>query len=375
LSSHRIDNERILNDVKETENQRFLNLGLGDPCYISALHAEGTWELQARVFKELFPDQIPQDRKAERLRLKEMQKGKGLLEDEPIFKPRGERPLRIAVVGNPNSGKSSLVNQMISEASPVGSLAHALPRSLTSPLAGTTHDTIDTALRWKETDVVLLDTAGITRRARTQRAGLERSSVLWAMKTISTADVNILVIDGEHGVTPNDKRVAGSILDSKSSVIVAVNKSDLLPARQEKLEENVRRQLQFLSWVPVMFVSALRGTNVGALVDEAIAIYRERLVRIPTRKLIELVKLAQIRRPAPSKGHLRLKISFVTQAHTTTPTFVLFVNEPALVHFTYERFLENAIREAYPLRGSPIHILWRKKSGHEKYDNNWRERQ
>ncbi len=167
-------------------------------------------------------------------------------------------------------GKSTLVNRMIDEAGPQE--GRTAPRSLTSPIAGTTHDTVDTPLKWHGAkELVLLDTAGIDRRSKTQRAGLDRSTVLWAMKTISSADVNLLTIDAEKGVTANEKRIAGTILDSKSSVVVVVNKSDLLASGRsvkQDYEKEVRRQLQFLSWVPVVFVCARDGTNVPGLVNK-----------------------------------------------------------------------------------------------------------
>jgi GTP-binding protein len=208
------------------------------------------------------------------------------------------------------------------------------------------------------------------------------------MKTISSADVNLLTIDAEVGITSNEKRIAGTILESKSSVIVVVNKVDLLTkgaAGRAEFEEVLRKELQFLPWVPVIFTSATEGSNVEKLVDtgerddcvcvqfvccslySAIQIYDERVKRIPTRQLWDVMQRAQLRRPPPSRGHLRLKISFVTQAKTTTPTFAFFVNEPELVHFTYKRFLENAIRESFPFTGSPVNLLFKKKEGHEKY--------
>ncbi len=368
LVVNKIDSDGMLLSVQEKMHQKYRNLGLGEPIYVSALHAEGTTELVQIMHRSLFPDSAPVDRKEERARLKQLAKKK---KEEPAPEENGEqeagdakplRPLRIACVGVPNVGKSSLVNRI---------LGPGEMRSMVSPIPGTTHDTVDTALRWRgERDVVLLDTAGIDKRAKAQRASLERSAVLFAIKTIQSADVNILVLDATRGVTAHEKRIAGYILDSKSSVMVVVNKSDLLVNQSEAVkkeyEDAVRSHLRFMPWVPVMFVSATEGTNVSAIIDEAILVNKERQTRIPTRKLWLLLQRALMRRSAPTKGHMRLRIGFVSQAKTSAPTFVFFVNEPELVHFSFERFLENAIREAYPFRGTPISLLWKKKEGKEK---------
>lgn len=357
LVVNKVDSDPLLERIQEMHHQRFRNLGLGEPFYVSALHAEGTSDLIQHIHRVLFPDQAPPDRKAERLRLKEMakEKYKPKLEDA---EPPAPLPIRIACVGVPNVGKSSLVNRIIGPESEL--------RSMVSPIAGTTHDTVDTRLIWRgEHDLCLLDTAGIDRRAKSQRAGLDRSSVLFAIKTLQSADVNMLVVDATRGVTAREKRIAGAILDSKSSVMIVINKSDLLKdqkaATLKAYEEEVRKQLNFLPWVPVVFVSATEGTNVSKVVDMAVDIYRERQTRIPTRKLWDLLQRAFMRRPPPAKGARRLKITYATQARTSTPSFVLFCNDPDLVHFSFERFLEGAIREAYPFHGSPIQLIWKAK--------------
>jgi GTP-binding protein len=370
LVVNKIDSEGMLASIQERMHQRFLNLGLGEPVYVSALHAEGTTELAHTMHRTLFPDAAPMDRKAERQKIKQMAKEKSAAlvaaraADAEPAEAKAPRPLRIACVGVPNVGKSSLVNRI---------LGPGEMRSMVSPIPGTTHDTVDTALRWRgERDVVLLDTAGISQRARAQRASLERSAVLFAIKTIQSADVNILVLDATRGVTAHEKRIASYILDSKSSVMVVVNKSDLLVSQSEAVKQEyeaaVRSHLKFMPWVPVMFASATEGTNVSAIIDKAIEVNKERQTRVPTRKLFALLQRALMRRSAPSKGHMRLRIGFASQAKTSTPTFVFFVNEPELVHFSFERFLENAIRESYPFRGSPISLLWRKKEGKPKIE-------
>ena len=364
LAVNKIDSDAMLEATRELMHQRFRNLGLGEPFYVSALHAEGTTELTQHIVRELFPgDNALVDRRSERIKQKELSKAKYALRkteldgDKEVSEARAALPMRIACVGVPNVGKSSLVNRI---------LGPNELRSMTSPVAGTTHDTVDTPLRWRgEHDLILLDTAGIDRRAKSARASLERSAVLFAIKTVQSADVNILVLDSVRGVTAQDKRIAGYILDSKSSILVVVNKSDLLidqkASTYRTYEEEVRKHLKFLPWVPILFTSATEGINVASVIDRAILVNQMRRQRIPTRKLWEVLQRALVRRPPPSKGSKRLKIGFVTQAKAGTPSFVLFCNDPELVHFSFERFLEAAIREVWPFEGSPIQLIWKKK--------------
>lgn len=368
LVVNKIDSDAIL---QEAESDKFRRLGLGEPFYVSSLHGDGTLELLSHVHRILYPNSAPVDRKEHRKRLKELAKKRGAKDDEvDEFAEDGEgtqsdgavdgdkkevvkRPVRISCVGQPNVGKSSLVNQILGDST----------RCLVSPIPGTTHDTVDTELTWKgDQRVLLLDTAGIDRRAKVMRASLERSAVLWALKTIQSADVNVLVLDATVGVTGHEKRIAGHILESKSSVVVAVNKSDLLINQSAKTkaeyEEAVRNELKFMPWVPVVFVSALQGKNVAAVIDKALEVHQQRTQRIPTRRLLDLLQRALLRR-STSGGE---KVSFITQAKASHPTFVLFCNDPNKVHFSFERFVENAIREVYPFTGSPITLLWRQKA-------------
>ena len=241
-----------------------------------------------------------------------------------------------------------------------------------SSVPGTTHDVVDTPILWKEeTPITLIDTAGITRRAIHDK-GLDRSCLLWSLKAIERSDVCILVVDAAKGVQSAEQKIAGDIVDNKRSVIVAINKCDLLINQRnetkEAYEKLVREELKFMSWVPLVFVSATTGFQVSKLVDVALDIYYKRYERIPTHKLNELVKKAAQVRPPPTKGHIRLSIDFCTQTKSSRPTFLFFVNYPELVHFSYERFLENFIREHYEFPGTPIKLIFKKKvGGHAKY--------
>ena len=251
LAVNKLDSEPMRD---EAARQPFRNLGLGEPFFVSALHAHGTDELAQAAVRLLFPEDAPMDRRAERRRQIELAKQRSIArKDDAIVDEMDERwpeddtrPLRLACVGVPNAGKSSLVNRILGP----GEL-----RSMTSPIPGTTHDTVDTPVRWRgERDLILLDTAGIDRRAKAARASLERSAVLFAIKTIQSADVNLLVIDAARGVTGQEKRIAGHILESKSSVVVVVNKCDLLVDQKRTTYKGEWKTCFSYSYVFLFFV-------------------------------------------------------------------------------------------------------------------------
>ena len=306
----------------------FYELGLGDPFPISSLHGTGTGDLLDAVVQAL--SDLPQPEEAE------------------------VEAVKIAIVGRPNVGKSLLLNTLLGE-----------ERSIVSDIPGTTRDAIDTRLRWRGQDVLLIDTAGIRRRGRIEQ-GVEKYSVLRTLRAISRADVVLLLLDGAEGITDQDAHVAGYVLEEHKSVVVVVNKWDLVPKDHRTMDEytqKVRSALRFLPYVPILFVSALTGQRVEQTLETALRVHQERHVRIPTGELNDLVREAVAAHSPPSKWGKRLTFYYATQAEVDPPTFVFFVNDTRLVHFGYERYLENRIRERYPFEGTPIRLKFQ---GREK---------
>jgi GTP-binding protein len=258
--------------------------------------------------------------------------------------------VHIAIVGRPNVGKSSLLNKLLRE-----------ERAIVSPIPGTTRDAIDTLVRWEGQDIVLIDTAGIRRRGKVEK-GIEYYSVLRALNAIRRADVSLLMVDAEEGVTDQDAHIAGYILEEQKSVVVVVNKWDAIEKNSYTMHEyteHVRHELKFLDYVPVLFISALTGQRVHQVIPTALQVEAERHARLTTHELNKLVQDAMFTHSPPSVAGRRLKIYFATQSKSVPPTFIFFVNDPKLMHFGYERFLENRIREVYSFSGTPIRLVFR----------------
>lgn len=304
----------------------FYELGLSEPIPISALHGRRTGDMLDRITELLGRSSESAD------------------EDEGI---------KIAIVGRPNVGKSSLLNRLLGE-----------ERVIVSPYPGTTRDAIDTQLTYEDLQITLIDTAGIRRRGRIQ-PGVEKYSSMRALKAIGRADVSLLLIDGAEGVTAQDAHIAGMILDKLKSVLLLVNKWDIVPDEvrdRQDYGEQVRAALKFLKFVPILFMSALTGAGVQEVMPAALQIQKERLRRIPTARLNEVVLDAQAAHAPPSKAGTRLRIYFASQVRTDPPTFLFHVNDPKLMHFSYARFLENRIRQEYSYVGTPIRLSFRKRS-------------
>jgi len=313
---------KVDNLVREQAAYEFYALGLGEVFPLSALHGTGTGDLLDAVAAAL-----PLVEAAE--------------------EPEG---LKIALVGRPNVGKSSLLNKLLGE-----------ERAIVSDIPGTTRDATDTYLTWEGQPVLLIDTAGIRRRGRIEQ-GLEKYSVLRAMKSIARADVVLLLLDARDLVTDQDAHVAGYILEELRSIIVVVNKWDLVEKDTYTLDaytKQVRADLRFLDYVPVLFISALTGQRVDKVLPLAAQVYQERAVRLPTGELNRLVEDATIRHAPPHKAGKQLKFYYATQASVDPPTFVFFVNDQRLVHFSYERYLENQIRQRYGFLGTPLKLVFR----------------
>jgi GTP-binding protein len=302
----------------------FYELGIGPVLPVSAINGRGSGDLLDEVVNA-----IPQEILAEEES-----------EDERV---------QIAIVGRPNVGKSSLLNKLLRE-----------ERSIVSPVAGTTRDSIDTYLEWEGQEITLIDTAGIRRRGKVE--GLEYYSVLRALRSIGRAHVVLLMVDATEGVTDQDAHIAGYILEEHKSAVVLVNKWDAVEKDAHTMEaytEHVRQELRFMNYVPVLFISALTGQRVDQVLSTALDVEAERHERLSTHQLNQLIQDAMYRHSPPSIRGRRLRVYFATQAEGAPPTFVLFVNDPKLVHFGYERYLENRIREIHPFTGTPIKFLFR----------------
>jgi GTP-binding protein len=325
LAVNKCDNEQRRSAAVE-----FYELGFGNPLAISALHGSGVGDLLDLLFEAL-DDLIHPSH----------------VEEEDEF------AVNVAIVGRPNVGKSSLLNKLLGE-----------DRVIVSPIPGTTRDAIDTSLTYHGQKIRLIDTAGIRRRGRIE-PGVERYSVLRALKAIERADVVTLLIDPIEGVTAQDAHIAGMVLDKLKSVIVIVNKWDLVEKDSDTMvnySKHIREELNFMDYVPVLFISAKTGQRVGQVMPTALQVQEERLLRIPTSKLNRLVRDAQSAHAPPSKSGKRLKIFYVSQVRTNPPTFLFHVNDPRIAHFSYTRFLENRIRERFGFLGTPLRITFRSHS-------------
>jgi GTP-binding protein len=314
-------------DSRERRDQaaEFYELGMGDPQAVSALHGIGLGDLLDAMVAEL-----PAAEEAD---------------DEGI--------IRIAIVGKPNVGKSSLLNRILGE-----------ERVIVSPIPGTTRDAVDTRAVYRGMPLILIDTAGIRRRGKIE-PGVEKYSVLRALRAVERADVVLLVLDATKGIEAQDAHIAGFVLDSRRSTVVIVNKWDLIEKDSRTMEDytaHVRRELDFLDYVPILYVSAKTGQRTGDILPAALRVQEERLVRIPTAELNRLLREAVEKHAQPSRTGRKLKLYYASQVRTDPPTFLFHVNDPALVHFSYRRYLENQLRKHYGFLGTPLVFSFRKKS-------------
>ncbi len=312
-------------DREEAQAQEFHRLGLGDPILISAYHNQGIADLLLKI-DEILPQTMPDSAKMDDI-------------------------LRLAIVGRPNVGKSSLLNAIIGK-----------ERSIVSPKPGTTRDAIDTPFQYGDHEMLLIDTAGIRRKGQ-QMDIIERFSLLRSMQAISRGDIAMLVLDAQEMATDQDAHVAGYILQEYKGVIVVVNKWDLskqIGINQNEAREFIRARLKFMPYVPVVFISALTGKGVSELLPLAIEIFNERQKRIGEDQLRSIMLDAFAAHPPATIKGKRLSIHSVSQSRTSPPTFDFQVNNPDLVHFSYQRFLENSIREVHKFHGTPIKMIFRK---------------
>ncbi len=312
------------NEERKARAVEFYELGFGEPIIISALHGTATGDLLDRLI--------------------EVMRVSSEVEEED------DSSAKIAIIGRPNVGKSSLLNKLLGE-----------ERVIVSPIPGTTRDAVDTQLTYYGEQITLIDTAGIRRRGRIDR-GVEAYSVLRAVKAIERADVVTLLIDAPEGVTAQDTHIAGMAIDKLKSIVVVVNKWDLIVKDTHTMHEytkRARQELNFMDYVPVLFISAKTGLRVGQVLPTALQVQEERFRRIPTGELNRLVRNALHAHSPPSKRGKRLRIFYASQVRTDPPTFLFHVNEEDLVHFSYERYLENRIRTEHGFRGTPLRLSFR----------------
>lgn len=273
---------------------------------------------------------------------------------EKIDLPEEEEDvLKLAIIGKPNAGKSSLVNRLSGE-----------ERTIVSDIAGTTRDAIDTIVQYKDNKYMIIDTAGIRRKSKVEES-LEYYSVLRAIKTIKRADVCILMLDGKEGLTEQDKRIAGIAAEELKPIVVVVNKWDLVDKNKvsmKSMKEELYAELPFLSYAPIEFVSALTGQRTTKILEISDTIYEEYTKRISTGILNTVLKDAVLMNNPPTRKGRVVKINYATQVSSAPPKFVLFCNYPELIHFSYARYIENKFREAFGFEGSPILISFEKKN-------------
>ncbi len=311
------------------EFYEFYNLGLGEPVAVSSVHGNGTGDLLDEVYKYLSFDE----------------------EDETE-----NAPIKVALLGKPNVGKSSLTNKLLGE-----------ERCIVSNIPGTTRDAVDALYTCEEGTFSLIDTAGIRKKKKVEES-VEKYSVLRSYMAVERADVCVIMLDANEGVTEQDTKIAGYANDQGKALVVAVNKWDAIE-KETNTMENMRKQilkdLSFMSFAPIVFISALEGQRLQQLISVVKAAYEENKRRISTGMLNDVLNDATARVQPPSDKGRRLKIYYMTQASTQPPTFVFFVNRKDLFHFSYQRYLENKIRDTFGFKGTPIRFIIRERGENE----------
>jgi len=303
----------------------FYSLGLGEPVMISASNGLNIGDLLDEVIKHLPNTEIEE---------------------------YSEDTIKIAVIGRPNVGKSSLVNSILGQ-----------DRVIVSEIAGTTRDAIDSPFEQGEKSYVLIDTAGMRRKGRIDEP-TERYSVMRSLRAVDRSDVVLMLIDAPEGVTEQDKKIAGYAHEAGKASVIVVNKWDLIEKdgkTMNKYTETIREELGFMQYAPVIYVSALTKQRVTKVLDLVDYVSEQNNMRIATSTLNNLIREATQQTPPPSDKGRRLKILYVTQVKVKPPTFVIFVNDPELMHFSYLRYLENQLRSSFGFEGTPIHLITRKR--------------
>ena len=306
----------------------FYGLGIGEPIAISSANMLGLGDLLDEIVKLLPEGSTQQD-------------------DEE------EHVIQVAIVGRPNVGKSSLTNRLLGQ-----------NRTMVSDIPGTTRDAIDTEFAQDGTRYNIIDTAGIRRKRTIEDESIERYSIVRSLTAVRRCDVAVIVVDANDGVTEQDTKIAGYVYDEGKAAVVVVNKWDAVE-KDTKTLENYKKQvlddLKFMTYAPVLFISALSGQRVPRVLETVKMVYEQASKRITTGVLNDVLADATTALQPPASGGRRLKIYYATQQDTCPPTFVLFINDEALMHFAYERYLENQFRKAFGFEGTPIRFILRQK--------------
>ncbi|MGE5586561.1 MAG: ribosome biogenesis GTPase Der [Bacillota bacterium] len=314
--------------ARREECVEFYALGLGEPVPVSSVHGTGIGDLLDAIISHLPVSEAP---------------------DEDV---EAEQAVRIAVLGRPNVGKSSLVNAILGE-----------ERSIVSPEPGTTRDALDTPFVWRSRRFVIIDTAGMRRKARL-RSAIEHYSTLRAARAVERCDVAVLVLDASEGLAAQDVRIAGYAHEAGRAMVIVVNKSDLVRKEERaraRLEKTIDVDLVFLSYAPRLFASALTGAGVSRLMETVEKVAENHARRVTTSVLNEVLREAQARVDPPHDKGRQLKVFYGTQAGVRPPAFLVFVNDPDLVHFSYRRYLENSLRAAFDFEGTPVRLSFRRR--------------
>lgn len=312
-------------DRFESESHEFLTLGFGDPIPVSAVHGRNTGDLL-----EMLVAMLPKDPQQDY--------------DPDVVK--------IAVIGRPNVGKSSIVNMLLGE-----------ERVIVSDIPGTTRDAIDTAFKYEDKNYVLIDTAGIRRKKKIMEV-TENYSVVRSFRAIDRSDVVLMVIDATEGVAEQDKKIVGYAHEAGKGLILVINKWDLVTKDEKtinKYEKDIREELAFIAYAPTQFVSAKTGQRINKIMDLVEFVAEQTSRRVSTSTLNTQLREWLHLNPPPSDKGVRLKILYATQSSVQPPTFIFFVNDPELVHFSYKRYLENQLRKNFGFEGSPIRLVLRKR--------------
>ena len=321
LIVNKVDNfDKFMPDVYE-----FYNLGLGDPIPISAAGKLGIGDMLDQVVDQFNPED--------------------LVEEED------DRP-KIAVIGKPNAGKSSIINKLLGE-----------ERVIVSPIAGTTRDAIDTTVKRNGQEYVFIDTAGLRRKSKVKEE-LERYSIIRTVTAVERCDVAVLIIDATEGVTEQDAKIAGIAHERGKGVIIAVNKWDLIEKDNSTVQEftrDIRSKLSYMPYAEMIFLSAKTGQRLPKLFDMIDAVIENCALRVQTGVLNEILTEAMAMKQPPSDKGKRLRIYYITQVSVKPPTFVMFINDKKLTHFSYTRYLENQIRTTFGFRGTPIRFIYRER--------------
>ncbi len=311
----------------EMDIYEFYNLGLGEPFPIAASNAQGLGDMLDEVVKHFYEDQV------------------GLGDDE-------EEITSVAIVGKPNVGKSSLVNKILGE-----------ERLIVSDIAGTTRDSIDTLVKFDGKEYRFIDTAGLRRKSRIKE-DLERYSIVRTVASVEKADIVIMMIDATEGITEQDAKIAGIAHDRGKGIIVAVNKWDALEKDDKTMYrflDDIQTTLAYMTYAPIVFISAVTGQRINKLFETIEMVEQNQTMRVPTGVMNEILYDAMAMNQPPSDKGRRLKIYYMTQVSIKPPTFVLFINDKELMHFSYTRYIENQIREAFGFKGTPLKLLARER--------------